>query len=866
MLSNFLALQPLLTRLRQVLNNIPVWRLLALVAIFIRFGAYGQDTIQLPEKDTIYLDESDFESPVIYSARDSIFADLRAKKLYLFGDASLFYTDVNMKAEYIMVDLDKNEVLATYQTDSLGNRIGLPVFAQGSDTMTAASIRYNFNTKKGFIKEVAIKQDEIYLTMETAKRQANEEIHFIDGKITTCNLTEPHYHFALSKAVMVPDKRIVTGPMNLWIMGVPTPLGLPFSIIPQTKDKEAKAGFIMPQIVPSSAYGFGFQNLGYYIPISPKFQTTMYGMLYSRGSFGFNNASDYNFRYKSQGKFTLGYQFFRQGFPIPASQNRTAYTVTWTHTQDPKANPKWKFNSNVNFNSQSSNKATLNTQTSQYFDNSLNSDIRLDRFFPGKPIQMGIKSSLRQSSTAPTANFVAPVFNITATRFYPFKRKKATIGKTRFYETIGATYSMETKNIADFKSRYIKNGNFDSIGQQFRNGITQSATLTTTINMLKNIIRFTPTVSYTQRYNFQSIDKHVDTNNRLIVDTVAKPYFSQSLTFSAGFTTNFYSYYRFIGKKRTLLRHVMTPSVTMNATPSIQGSSDATYADTNGIVYHYSRLERSVYAQNYIQSAGRIDFSLGNSFELKQLSKKDTVTGFRKTRIIDNLTFGASYNMFADSMRWTPISIRMVVSPWPVINMVFAGSLSPYAYNRETGISNAQYAVNHGEGLGRLSSYSVTTSYTLAPKGQRAQTSDATKMANVWNPEFQQWMIMPQQIINFDIPWKVSFNHFLGYNINTDPTTYQSKRYTTTHTLNLQADLSITPNWKIAAITYFDLSSGTVANTRIDLYRNLHCWNMSFNWTPIGTNKAFLISIRGNGRSLSNVFLNLRRPQSLFSN
>jgi lipopolysaccharide assembly outer membrane protein LptD (OstA) len=69
--------------------------------------------------------------------------------------------------------------------------------------------------------------------MGTAKRQANDEIHFIKGRFTTCDLEEPHYHFQLSRAIMIPEKRIVTGPMNLWVAGIPTPLGLPFSIIPQ---------------------------------------------------------------------------------------------------------------------------------------------------------------------------------------------------------------------------------------------------------------------------------------------------------------------------------------------------------------------------------------------------------------------------------------------------------------------------------------------------------------------------------------------------------------------------------------------------------------------------------------------------------
>src|SRR3989338_6559667 len=121
--------------------------------------------------------------------------------------------------------------------------------------------------------------------------------------------------FFLSRAILVPDKRIVTGPMNLWIMGVPTPLGLPFSVIPQRKERELKHGFLMPQFTAVSPYGFGLQNLGYYIPINDKLQTTLYGTLYSRGSFGLKTRTEYAARYKFRGSFEAGYQIFRTGFP-----------------------------------------------------------------------------------------------------------------------------------------------------------------------------------------------------------------------------------------------------------------------------------------------------------------------------------------------------------------------------------------------------------------------------------------------------------------------------------------------------------------------------------------------------------------------
>ena len=268
--------------------------------MLVSVNGYSQIT------DTLYIEESSVDEPIIYSAKDSIYTDLKNKQIHLFNEAQVDNGEVKLKAGYILIDLNKSEIYARYSYDEDSNRVQLPEFSDGTDVINAAAIRFNTDTKKGYIEEVAIKQDENYLYMEIAKRHADEQIHFLKGRFTTCNLEEPHYHFQLSRAILVPDKRIVSGPMNLWIKGVPTPLGLPFIVIPQAEDRTS--GVIFPQIVPTSQYGFGLQDLGYYIPVNDRFQTTIYGSIYSRGTWGLRNLSEYAKRYKYRGNLDLGFQ------------------------------------------------------------------------------------------------------------------------------------------------------------------------------------------------------------------------------------------------------------------------------------------------------------------------------------------------------------------------------------------------------------------------------------------------------------------------------------------------------------------------------------------------------------------------------
>jgi hypothetical protein len=375
------------------------------------FSVFGQDTI--------YVDDESMGGISKYSARDSIYADLKKKQLHLYGEAFVESEEMNLKAGYILVDMETEEITATYILDEEGNITEKPLFTMGGDEVVANTLKYNLNTKKAYIEAVKIVQDEIHLHMGRAKRQANEEIHFVEGKFTTCDLDEPHYHFQLSKAVLIPNKRIVTGPMNLYIAGVPTPFGLPFSYIPQKDKKDRTHGVLFPEIIPMSAFGFGLNNLGYYIPINDRLQTSIYGTIYSRGSWGMRSATEYAKRYGYTGNIDVSFQQFKSGFPTNNSLNNMI--VLWNHRKDIKSNPKWNFNTSINFTSSNNTKNTLDPLSQNYFKNTLMSDINLTRTFPGKPYQMSAKLSLNQNSTTNNITLNSPIVNFSTSQFFPIR-------------------------------------------------------------------------------------------------------------------------------------------------------------------------------------------------------------------------------------------------------------------------------------------------------------------------------------------------------------------------------------------------------------------------------------------------------------
>lgn len=821
--------------------------------------SYGQTSTK---KDTVYINDESFEEKAVYGARDSIFINLKENKIHLYGEAYLNYLETDMKAGYIMVDLKKNEVLASYVYGKDSTKIENPKFKNGEEEIEASRIRYNFTTEKGYIEEVKIKQDEIYLYMGVAKRQSNGDIHFKQGRFSTCEFYEdPHYHFQLSKAIMIPDKRIVTGPMNLWIKGVPTPLGLPFSIIPQSKTRTH--GLLIPQLVPSSEYGFGLRDLGYYFPISPTLQTSAFVTIFNRGSWGVKNTTEYFKKYKGSGSFSSSYQDLNLGFPSKAHARK--FAITWTHRKDPKSNPFWSFSSNVNFTSDNNTKNSLDPINPQYFNNQLNSDINTQRIFPGKPITMGMKISLKQNTQNKTFSLISPIFTMNVTRFSPFKNiVKGTSGLEKLISGIAMSYNLESKNTSTLTNDMVTTGNFKQIQNQFINGATQNATLQTTIGFLKNTWKLNPSINYSTNYNFQQIEKEYipnDTVNKLQTSLRQKGGYSQDFSLNASLTTVVYSYYRFIGKSKPLLRHILTPSFGFRYIPNLNSFKTI---DTGTVIVQtirYSPFEKSAYSSFSTNNQALITFGFSNTFELKRKSEKDTITGFKKTKIIDQLSISGQYDLLKDSMKLSNVGISMRTSPFPNVSFVASTTFSPYDWMDSTGNSIGKFAYDSRKKIGRLLETSFATTFTLTSKESKQKLNDlSSKTPAYWNADYTYFSLHPERVIDFDIPWKINFTHNYSISTNTNKTISNNRNHNSLSTITSSFDANFTKRWKIIGSVNVDVKTAKITYSTITLTRDMHCWNLMFYWIPIGGNKSFVFSFRSTSNMFKDAKLDLKKP------
>lgn len=802
---------------------------------------------------------------MFYSAKDSISADIKGKKLYLYNDAKISYGTTTLTANYMVVDLDKKEVYATYTTDSLGNRLGEPVFVDGAEEVKAAALRFNFESKRALIEETRIQQDESFLFMQTAKRQANEELHFCNGRFSTCDLDEPHFHFNLTEAVLVPNERIVAGPSNLWVNGVPTPLVLPFAYFP-TKN-ESKTGLMFPEIIPASVNGFGLQNLGYYFPVNDKLNTTFYATVFSRGSFGFANDSEYNIRYRFNGAARFEYMNLSRGFPDTTRAQKIV--LRWNHNQDPKANPYWRFMGNVNFMSDNNPQATLNPQDQNVFNNAVQSNITLNRNFPNKPYTLGMRMGLNQNSGTGNMFVDLPTVNFNMSRVQPFKafRSKDAIGPERWYEKIGFTYSGEMKNQANFADSLLKGDNISLLPDRFLNGMNHQFNLTSNLQMFGGNLNIVPNVSYNTFMNFQSIQPNWDNATQAMVnDSLSGFFLGQNMNIRVNATSTIYSMFQLIGAKNVRFRNVTRPSLGYSFIPVLNKVN--TVFNSSAQPQRYTNHDQSLYRSASTNDQSLINFGLTHVTDMKMPSKRDS-TGFKKINIIEGFSLNGSYDMLRDSFKLSDLNMQIRIKPMEFWNIVGGGNFSLYDWVDSTQRSVNSFAFNRESGreLGRFTTFNLASTFTFSSKeGQKIISETDQLLKENWNQDFNYYMLRPYEVMDFRIPWRINLSYNLDWrrNTNINPQIENPERSFIIQTITYQADLTLTPRWMISSRGTFDAKQKKFSTVSVDVHRNLHCWNLSFFWVPVGFNKSFMVRIAANASMLKDVKYEFRRPPAFF--
>lgn len=701
----------------------------------IPFSTTNSSSQSIPSSnDTTKGDEKPIvlEDVVKFSAKDSMVMKGQ-NEAFLYGDGFVKYQTMELNASFMKLRVDSAEVFAKYVLDEKGRPTKLPHFSDGEQQFEMESMRYNYNTERGFITGVLTQQEGGYLTGDKGKRMPDNVMYLEGGNYTTCNnVLHPHFHLHMTKAKVTPNKSIVTGPVYLVMGGIPLfPIGLPFGYIPLNKTRTS--GVILPSYGEESERGFYLRNFGFYFVPNDYFDVTLRGDYYTLGSWAAYLESNYNVRYKYSGNLSISFVNMQTGDKtIPGDYTSSRdFSVNWSHRQDAKVDPLRTFSASVNFSTSSYNH---NSNDAMYdpdkrAQNTKGSSVSYSRRFTSIPLNITAALNIDQRSRDSTISVTLPNISISLSTIYPFKRKRA-VGRERWYEKISLSYSGSLSNSITTKENMLLKSN---LIKDWRNGMRHSIPISASFDLF-NYIKITPSVSYNASWGTRKVRKQYDPELHRVapVDTTYGFYHLNDFNASLSLSTTLYGFYKpwvlLFGDGIQMIRHRFSPSISISYRPDFGtpfwGYYDTIhYLDENGTQREevYSPYEGGLYGVPGRGKSGIISMNFANNLEMKLRGKTDSVGDEgRKISLIDQFDWRLSYNMAADSFQWSNINASLALRFTPSIALRLNGDFDTYLYdytldNQGKPIPRRvnKLRIAHGKGFGRLRSTGTSFNYTF---------------------------------------------------------------------------------------------------------------------------------------------------------
>lgn len=837
--------------------------------LLIRMDSLRTDTIlNSPRK----ISANAIDAKVTYSTslEGYIKRDLINKKVTLVNKAEVTYGEIEIKADSILINMKTNLLFAIGRRDTSGKVIGKPEFKEGSQEFTADELTYNFKTRKALIKNIITKQEDGLLHSQFTKLLEDGTSNISKSTYSTCDADTPHFYINLPRARVYPGEKIISGPGNLVLEGIPLPLYIPFGYFP-VNTKKAASGILFPKIGQENERGYSLTEGGYYFALNDYFDLTLKGNVYSNGTWSLTSQSTYAKLYKFNGNVSYSYARNVIGhYGLDDYKVEKNYRLGWIYNQDPKSSPGSRFSASVNMSSSGYDRENSYT-VSEHVTTQKQSSISYSKSWDGTPFNLSMSMNHSQNVKNKTVALNLPKATFNVNRINPFKGKNSS-GPSKWYQELQFSYLASLDNQINTTEGALFTSD---VWGDMKNGFKHEAPLSFQIRPFRNF-SISPSVTYTgvlysekieTSWDPVAIDKVTGRPGTIVKDTIQGFFYGQgfSPSVSAGFSPQIFGTYSFKPESRVqAIRHVIKPSVSFNYIPSMERQSSKLYrhvqTDTTGLNFtDYSIFEGGIYGTPSLASkSGNVSFSLVNILEAKIFARNDTTGKPKKVKIIDNFSMNTSYNIFADSMRWAPVTMQMRTVLLNNINISANAGFSLYGVDSK-GAPVGIYYVNQTGKLLRLSNVATSLDFNLsqllsknkdkknatpgnaapqdalskgfAGEGSEAGTSNTP-------PQGQAAALRDKYGYSvFDMPWSLTMSYSINYyKSGLTPTISQA--------LSFSGNVAITKKMAVNYISGYDFTGKQLTMTQIGISRDLHCWQMSFNWVPVGYYKMWNFTLR----------------------
>lgn len=818
---------------------------------------------------SLKLSKDTLDAPVHYEAEDSAVVLADEKKIILYGKTKTVYKDVTLNAPQLELNQTTNIVTAYSEKDSAGNVITRARFEQADNKFESALIQYNFKSQKGLTTNTFTRQDEMFVIGETIKK-VNASTFFVSrGQFTTCNLDEPHFAFRANKMKVINNKVAVTGPVHPEFEGVPVPIYLPFGYYPLTRGRHS--GLLPPQFAVNEQFGLGLEGLGYYHVLNDHVDVTLRGNLYSYGGWSTNLTSSYFTRYRFRGGINLGLINNKINFKGDPDYRKTkAFNISWNHSLDQKSKPGVTFTANVNAGSTKYNKLVANDPALN-FTNKLYSSISYSKNWIGKPYNLTLSANHDQDNNSRLINLRLPDGTFNVATIYPFQRKEAA-GAERWYEKLGIGYTGAFRNQITF---YDSLFSLKKIRDTLQWGATHSLPINLSLPPMGPFI-VSPSISYNEQWIMRKADLDWNPVTKKVDTSFSKGFYTaRQVSTGLSFNTALYGTVNF--KSGSAVRHVVRPNFGFSYSPNMaRNYYETIQIDTTAKNFlTYSQFSGNLFSSGFSnQRFGGLSFGVDNTLELKKRDKKDTAaTAFKKIRLIDGFGFSSGYNFLEDSFQLNNFSLSLRSTLFDKLNLSASANLDPYQVDERGRRVNRLSIKENLLTPGRITyvGVSMSTQFRSKPrKGTKAATQEPVSPARnsqvggdpmmmADQQRLQEYMRRnPAEFVDFNIPWDINldFSFNLSRQLKPDLSGFEN---IIGSTVSFRNSFSLTPKWNFSTNGYLDLKTRQLQTFTMSLNRDLHCWQLSANVTPVGQYSYFNISISPKSSILQDLKVNRTR-------
>ncbi len=828
----------------------------------------NKDSIRI-KTDTLKISKDSIDAPIKYNAEDSGVLIISTREFFLYGKAKVDYTDLKLDAATIKYDQRAQMVQAYGSKDSTGNPASKPQFIQGEMKSISDTIFYNMKSGKGLTKNTFFQEGEIYVNAIDLKKISATEVYAKRARFTTCNLDVPHYNFRTSKMKIINNKMGIAGPSFPEFEGVPMPIGIPFGIFPLNKGRHG--GLLPPAFTASPDFGLGLEGLGYYFILSEKMDVTLRSNLYSFGGWNLNINSKYIKRYAYTGNLNITFQnnksLNRSTLSKDEFNSSRSFMINWSHNRDSRARPGTNFSANVNFGSSRFNQNLLNNPFLN-FQNQLSSSVSYSKDWKGK-YNLSVNLNHNQNNNLRLVSMNLPTVNFNVVTFYPFQSKDQ-VGSGKWYDKIGIGYSGNFQNQLSF---YDTAFSVRRILDTIQYGAQHSIPITLSLPSL-GPITIAPSVSYSERWygqrNFRSWN---NTTNK--VDTVIQRgfYTARQMSFGIAANTRIFGTYKFKPTSNKIaIRHEIRPTISINYQPDMNAKYYYNLkVDTSNRTIRVSQFDGGIIGAFGEGAFGGMGFGIDNLLEMKTKNKKDTADkAGKKIKLIDGFGFNSNYNFLADSFQLGNFNFYARSTLFEKVNITASANLDPYDIDNR-GFRSKQILWDPAKfKFGRITSgnVAISTSFTSKSKDGKAEKNKDIPVDPFMTPDEQQRQLQfaranPAEFTDFNIPWNISIAYSFNFTRVLAPD-YSGFITQTFSTFNFNGDFSLTDKWKVGATGFYDITRGNLQQLSTFITREMHCWQLSINVTPIGLYRSFNITVNPKSGILRDLRINRSRTFSNF--